>query len=78
MSKEKGQKDKQRSTKHCTENKISSKVNPANTGGELICSSGRISSPCSTSETRRVTLATKPAKIKKGNNHLSSQIIENK
>ena len=45
----KGQKDKQRSTKHYTENfrSISTK-----TGGELGCP-GRVSSSCSTSGTRQ-------------------------
>jgi hypothetical protein len=56
---------------------LHSKVNPTKTAGELICS-GKTTSPCSTSETCRVTMATKPAKIKKRNNPLSPQIIENK
>jgi hypothetical protein len=40
-------KDRQRHTKHNTEN-------PLNTGGELMCS-GNVSSSCSTRDTRRVT-----------------------
>ena len=41
--KEKGQKDKQRSTKHYTENKRSRNTNIPKSGGELRCS-GRVSS----------------------------------
>ena len=47
-AKEKGQKDKQRSTKHTYK-----------TGGELRCS-GRVSCSCSTSDTRPVNLVTNP------------------
>ena len=52
-AKEKVQKDKQRSTKHTY--KIKDRVigTPLKTGGELMCS-GRVSSSCSTSDTRRV------------------------
>ena len=57
--KEKGQKDKQRSTKHYTKNKQSSNTNSTKTSGELV-RSGRESSSCSTSGTRRVTLVTNP------------------
>ena len=58
-SKEKVQKDKQRSTK-CTY-KTNDRVTrtPLKTGGQLRCS-GRVSSSCSTSETRRVHLVTNP------------------
>ena len=53
------QKDKQRSTKHIY--KTTDRVTriPLNTGGELMCS-GRVSSSCSTSDTRRVNLVTNP------------------
>ena len=55
----KGQKDKQRSTKHT--HKIKDRVTrtPQKTGGELRCSE-RVSSSCSTSDTRRVNLDTNP------------------
>ena len=56
--KETGQKDKQRSTKHCTENKRLSNTNPLKIGGEFVCS-GMVSSSCSTSDNRHVTLVTK-------------------
>ena len=60
-----GQKEKQRSTKHTHKTKKSSNMNPTkNRGGggggcELRCS-GRVSSSCSTSDTRRVNLVTFP------------------
>ncbi len=47
------QKDKQRSTKHTHEIKDRVTQTPLKTGGELKCS-GRVSSSCSTSGTRRV------------------------
>jgi hypothetical protein len=50
--KEKGQKDKQRSTKHTYKTKDRVTRTPLKTGGELR-SSGRVSSSCSTSGTRR-------------------------
>jgi hypothetical protein len=53
--KEKVQKDKQRSTKHTHK----SKDRVTRTEGELRCS-GRVSSSCSTSDTRRVNLVTNP------------------
>jgi hypothetical protein len=53
MDKEKVQKDKQRSTKHTHEIKDRVTQTPLKTGGELKCS-GRVSSSCSTSGTRRV------------------------
>ena len=53
--KEKGQKDKQRSTKHYTENKRLSNANPIKTWGELMCSES-VSRSCSTNGTLRVTL----------------------
>jgi len=56
---EKGQKDKQRSTKHYTENYRSSNTNPTKTGVKRRCS-GRVSSFSSTSGTRRVNLVTNP------------------
>jgi hypothetical protein len=53
--KEKGQKNKQRSTKHTNKHKAKDRVTrtPLTTGGELMCT-GRVSSSCSTSDTRRV------------------------
>ena len=50
----KRKKDKQRSTKYYTENKRSRNTNPTKARGELR----KVSSPCSTSDTRRVTLVT--------------------
>ena len=55
--KKKVQKDKQRSTKHTHKTKDQVKRTPLNTGGELMCS-GRVSSSCSISSTRRVNLIT--------------------
>ena len=57
--KEKVQKDKQRSTKHTYKTKDRVTQTTLKTGGELMCS-GRVSSTCSTSDTPRVNLATKP------------------
>ena len=59
MAKRKVQKDKQRSTKHTYKTKDRVTRTPLKTGGELRCS-GRVSSSCSTSGTRRVNLATNP------------------
>ena len=59
MTKEKVQKDKQRSTKHTHKTKDRVTWTPLKTGGELSCS-GRVSNSCSTSGTRRVNLVTKP------------------
>ena len=56
---EKVQKDKQRSTKHTYKTKDRVTRTPWKTGGELR-RSGRISSSCSTSGTRRVNLVTNP------------------
>ena len=58
-SKEKVQKDKQRSTKHTYKTKDRVTQTPVKTGGELRCS-GKVSSSCSTSGTRRVNLVTNP------------------
>ena len=55
--KKKVQKDKQRSTKHTHKTKDRVTQTPLKTGGELRCS-GRVSSSCSTSGTRRVNLVT--------------------
>jgi hypothetical protein len=55
--KEKVQKDKQRSTKHTHKTKDRATRTPLKTGGELRCS-GRVSSSCSISGTRRVNLIT--------------------
>jgi hypothetical protein len=57
--KEKLQKDKQRSTKHTYKTKDRVTRTPLKTGGELRCS-GKVSSSCSTSGTRRVNLVTNP------------------
>ena len=55
--KENVQRDKQRSTKHTHKTKDRVTRTPLKTGGELWCS-GRVSSSCSTSGTRRVNLVT--------------------
>ena len=57
--KEKGNKDKQRSTKHTHTTKDRVTWTPLKTGGEFMCS-GRLTSSCSTSGTRRVNLVTNP------------------
>jgi hypothetical protein len=57
--KKKVQKDKQRSTKHTYKTKDRVTRTPVKTGGELRCS-GRESSSCSTSGTRRVNLVINP------------------
>ena len=57
--KEKVQKNKERSTKHTHKTKDRVTLTTLKTGGELMCS-GRISSSCSTSGTRRVNLVTNP------------------
>ena len=59
MAKEKVQKDKQRSTKHTYKTKDRVTRTPLKTGDELRCS-GRVSSSCSTSGTRRANLVTNP------------------
>ena len=56
---EKVQKDNQRSTKHTYKTKDRVTRTPLKTGGELR-SSGRVSSSCSTSGTRRFNLVTNP------------------
>jgi hypothetical protein len=50
-------KDKQRPTKHTYKTKYRVTRSPLKTGDELRCS-GRVSSSCSTSDTRRVNLIT--------------------
>ena len=57
--KEKVQKDKQRSTKHTYKTKDRVTRTPLRTGVELRCSR-RVSSSCSTSDTRHVNLVTNP------------------
>jgi hypothetical protein len=57
--KEKGQNDKQWSTNHIHKTKDRVTRTLLKTGGELRCS-GRISSSCSTSGTRRVNIVTNP------------------
>ena len=59
LQNEKVQKDKQRSTKHTHKTKDRVTQTPLKTGGKLRCS-GRLSSSCSTSGTRRVILVTNP------------------
>ena len=59
MPKEKVQKDKQRSTKHTHTTKYRVTRTPLKTVDELRCS-GMVSSSCSTSDARRVNLATNP------------------
>ena len=58
-SKDKLQKDKQRSAKHTHKTKYRVTRTPLKTGGELECS-GRIRGSCSTSGTCRAHLVTKP------------------
>ena len=55
--KEKVQKDKQRSTNHTHKTKDRVTRTPLKTGDELMCS-GRVSSSCSTSGTRRIDIVT--------------------
>ena len=55
---EKVQKDKQRSTKHAHKAKDRVARTPLKTRDELRCSE-RVSSSCSTSDTRRVNLVTR-------------------
>jgi hypothetical protein len=62
MTKEKVQKDKQRSTKHTHKTKDRVTRTPLKTWGVLDCSGG-VSSVCSTSDTRRVNLVTSPVII---------------
>ena len=59
MATENGQKYKQRSTKHTYKTKDRVTRTPLKTGGEHRCS-GRVSSSCSTSDTRRVNIVTNP------------------
>ena len=79
-SKEKGQKDKQRSTKHTHKTKDRITRTPLKTGGELMCS-GRVSRSCSTTGTRRVNLVTNPVMclekpaIKQQLTHIYSTLI---
>jgi hypothetical protein len=56
--KEKEQKDKQRYTKHTYKTKDRVTQTPLKTGGGGLRCSGRVSSSCSTSDTRRVNLVT--------------------
>jgi hypothetical protein len=58
-SNENKQKDKQRSTKHTHKTKDRVTRTPLKTGCDLRCS-GRVSSSCSTSDTRHVNLVTNP------------------
>jgi len=59
MAQKKVQNDKQRSTKHTYKTKDRVTWTPLKNGGELRCS-GRVSSSCSTSDTRRDNLLTNP------------------
>ena len=58
--KEKGQKDKQRSTNHTHKTKDRVTRIPMKTGGELKSAPERVSSSCSTSGTHPVNIVTKP------------------
>jgi hypothetical protein len=60
MDKRKSAKGQTTSTKHIYKTKDRVTRTPLKTGGELGCS-GRVSSACSTSDTRRVNLVTNPA-----------------
>ena len=51
--------DQQRSTKHTYKTKARETRTPLKTGVEIRCS-GKVSSSCSNSDTRRVNLVTKP------------------
>ena len=55
----KTQKDKQLSTNHYAENQRSNNTNPTKTGDEPMCS-GKVSSSCSITGTRRATLVRNP------------------
>jgi len=57
--KENVQRDKQRFTKHTYKTKDRVTRTPLKSGGELRCS-GRVSSSCSTSDTRHFNLVTNP------------------
>ena len=57
--KKKKKEDKQRSAQHTHKTKDRVTRTPIKTGSELMCS-GRVSSSCSTSVTRRVNLVTNP------------------
>jgi len=60
MAKEKGRKDTNNNLQNTTQiTKDRATRTPLKTGSELRCS-GRVHSPCSTSDTRRVTLVLKP------------------
>jgi hypothetical protein len=59
MTKIKGKKNKQQSTKHTYKTKDRVTRTPLKTRGELMCS-GSVSSSCSTSGTRRINLVTNP------------------
>jgi hypothetical protein len=59
MVKQKGQKNKQRSTKHTHKTKDRLTRTPLKPRGELGCS-GKVSSSCSTSGTHRINIVTKP------------------
>ena len=54
-----GKQKKYKRTKHAYKTKDRETRTPLKIGGELMCS-GRVSSSCSTSDTRRVNLATNP------------------
>ena len=57
--KEKGQKDKQQSTKHTYKTKDKLTQTPQKPGGDLKCS-GMVNSSCSNSDPRRVNLVINP------------------
>ena len=70
---EKVQKDKQRSTKHTHKTKDRVRRTPLKTGGQLR--SGRVSSFCSTNDTRRVNLVTNPSNQNYVSRQNKNQII---
>ena len=73
--KEKGQKDKQRSTKHTHKTKDRVTQIPLRTGGELRCSES-VNRFCSTSGTRRVNLVNSPYYHKNVFNYGSSLSVK--
>jgi hypothetical protein len=71
--KEKVQKDKQLSTKHTCNAQDGVRRTPLKTGGQLR--SGRVSSFCSTNDTRRVNLVTNPSNQNYVSRQNKNQII---
>ena len=73
-SKDKVQQKKPRSTKHTYKSKALVTWTPLKTEGEFWCS-GRVSSSCSTSDTRRVNLVTNPRATRVKIDSLSTHIL---